>query len=101
MLTHFIGSSENTSHRVNMTSASELSSAPFEHRLTKLAMLNLLLGSGTQGNVGSLLLATTLLISGLCFARNHLTQHNNTIAIHKGNTRETFAVLEAISDERL
>merc|ERR1712139_127908 len=49
----------------------------------------------------SLLLAATLLVSSLGFARDHLSKHDDAIAIHKGHTRKTLAVLEAIGDQWL
>ena len=33
--------------------------------------------------------------------RHDLTQHDNTVAIHEGDTGETLAVLEGVSDQRL
>jgi len=37
----------------------------------------------------------------LGFDGDDLTQHNNTVAVHKGNTGETLAVLEAVGNQRL
>merc|ERR1712107_135525 len=49
---------------------------------------------------GSLLLATrsTLL---LALARDDLTQHDDTVAIHKGHARQALAILGSIAHERL
>merc|ERR1719401_2352123 len=37
----------------------------------------------------------------LLFTRNHFTQHNNTIAIHESDPRETFTILERVANEWL
>merc|ERR1712070_1184214 len=48
----------------------------------------------------SLLLATLITI-GLLLASGHLAKHDNTVAIHEGNTREALAVLEAVANKGL
>merc|ERR1712151_700967 len=40
-------------------------------------------------------------IEDLSLNRDDLTQHNNTVTIHEGNTGETFTVLEGISNQWL
>merc|ERR1712151_17360 len=40
-------------------------------------------------------------LENLGFDGNNLSQHNNSIPVHEGNTRKSFAVLERISDQRL
>merc|ERR1719464_249719 len=37
----------------------------------------------------------------LAFARNDLAQHDNSVAVHECNPRETLAILERIAHERL
>merc|ERR1719401_2171460 len=54
-----------------------------------------------KNDTGLLLLTTTLVAFIFLFTRNHFTQHNNTIAIHESDPRETFTVLERVANEWL
>jgi len=54
-----------------------------------------------QNGACSLLLTASLITSSSLLTGNDLAQHDNTITIHEGDTRETFTVLESICDQRL
>merc|ERR1712056_64796 len=47
------------------------------------------------------LFLTTFVALFLALARNHLSQHDNTVTIHERNTGETLAIFECIANKRL
>merc|ERR1712151_665302 len=47
------------------------------------------------------LFLTTFVALLLALARNHLSQHDNTVTIHESNSGQTLAILECIANKRL
>merc|ERR1712066_353709 len=55
----------------------------------------------TCAGARSLLLATTLVALVLPLAGDDLAKHDDAVAVHEGNARQAFAVLESVAHERL
>merc|ERR1712232_1466287 len=55
---------------------------------------------GATRYICSFLLAS-LIAFLLTLARNYFPQHDDTIAIHESNTRQSFAILECVTHKRL